>query len=84
MESSEHNWANISKTICPTMLVFGKKASWMLFFQNILTNPIISQIQFFMTSHFSTLYIYNVYRGRKLKLHCKEKRLIYFYYISLI
>ena len=22
MESSEHNWANISQTICPTMLVF--------------------------------------------------------------
>ena len=56
MESSEHNWANISETICPTMLVFGKKASWMFFFQNILTNPIISQIQYFMTSHFSTLF----------------------------
>ena len=23
-ESSEHNWANISETICPEMLVFGK------------------------------------------------------------
>ena len=56
MESSEHNWANISETIRPTMLVFGKKkASWMFFFQTILMNPIISQIQFFMTSHFSTL-----------------------------
>ena len=59
MESSEHNWANISETIYPTMLVFGKKASWMFFFQTILTNPIISQIQFFMTSHFSTLLVYN-------------------------
>ena len=56
MESSEHNWTNISETICPTMLVFGKKASWMFFFQTILMNPIISQIQFFMTSHFSTLF----------------------------
>ena len=55
MESSEHNWANISETICPTMLVFGKKASWMCFFQNILTNPIISQIQFLCRNHFSTL-----------------------------
>ena len=27
MESSERNWANISETICPTMLVFGKQAS---------------------------------------------------------
>ena len=24
MESSEHNWANISETICPAMLIFGK------------------------------------------------------------
>ena len=55
MESSKHNWASISETICLTMLVFGKKASWLCFFRNILTNPIISQIQFFMTSHFSTL-----------------------------
>ena len=29
--SSEHNWANISETICPEILVFGK-ASWMLLF----------------------------------------------------
>ena len=56
MESSEHNWANISETICPKLLTFGKQASWMLFFQNSLTNPIISQISFFMTSHFGTLY----------------------------
>ena len=32
MESSEHNWANISETVCPEMLVFGKEASWMLLF----------------------------------------------------
>ena len=31
MESSEGLiWANISETICPEMLVFGKLASWML------------------------------------------------------
>ena len=47
MESSEHNWANISETICPTMPVFGKQASWMLFFQAILTNPIISNFNFY-------------------------------------
>ena len=28
------------------MLIFGKKASWTLFFQNILTNPMISEISF--------------------------------------
>ena len=45
MESSEHNWANISEKICPTMLVFDNKASLVFSgFQNILTNPIISQI----------------------------------------
>ena len=32
MESSEYNWANISETICPEMLVFGKEASCMLLF----------------------------------------------------
>ena len=52
MESSEHK----RETICPTRLVFGKKASWVFFFQNILTNPIISQILFLMTSHFRTLF----------------------------
>ena len=28
---------------------------WLLFFRNILTNPIISQIKFFMSSHFRAL-----------------------------
>ena len=48
MESSEHNWANISETICPTMPVFVKYASWMLFFQAILVNPIISKCNFYI------------------------------------
>ena len=55
MEFSKYNWATISETICPKMLIFGKYASWTLFFQNILTNPMI-----FMTSHFSTLLKPNV------------------------
>ena len=46
MEFSKHNWATISETICPEMLIFGKEASWTFFFQNILTNPIISEISF--------------------------------------
>ena len=46
MEFSKHNWATISETICPEMLIFGKWASWTFFFQNILTNPIISEISF--------------------------------------
>lgn len=33
--------------------------------------------------HSYTFTVY-IYRGRKSKLHCKEKRIIYFYYISLI
>ena len=48
MELSEHNSANISETICPTMPVFGKQASWMLYFQAILTNPIISNFNFYI------------------------------------
>ena len=46
MELSKHNWATISETICPEMLIFSKQAPWTLFFQNILTNPIISEISF--------------------------------------
>ena len=46
MEFSKHNWVTISETICPEMLIFGNQASWTLFFQNILTNPIISEISF--------------------------------------
>ena len=47
MEFSKHNWATISETICPEMLIFGKYASWTLLFQNMLvTNPIISEISF--------------------------------------
>ena len=37
------------------MLVLGEKASWMLFFMNILINPIISKINIFMMSHLGTL-----------------------------
>ena len=47
MEFCKHNWATISETICPQMLIFGKQASWTLSFQNILTNPIISEISFY-------------------------------------
>ena len=47
MEFFKHNWATISGTICPEMLIFGEWASWTLFFQNILTNPIISEISFY-------------------------------------
>ena len=36
MESSEHNWAHISETICPEMLAFGEQASWMLLFSEYL------------------------------------------------
>ena len=39
MEFSKHNWATISETICPEMLII-----WHIFFQNILTNPMISEI----------------------------------------
>ena len=46
MEFSKHNWATILETICPEMFIFGKETSWTLLFQNILTNPIISEISF--------------------------------------
>ena len=39
-------WGTILETICPEMLFFGEYASWTLFFQNVLINPIISEISF--------------------------------------
>ena len=47
MEFSEYNR--------PEMLIFGKYASWTLFFQSILTNPIISEISLLWRHHFSTV-----------------------------
>ena len=89
MESSEHNWANISETICPKLLIFGEQASWTLFFQNSLTNPIISQISFFMTSHFGTLLdvrlkhqILHCFKRRHCeKLCCERTSQLYYFYM---
>ena len=47
--------ANIWLPNCNKMLIFGKQAFFIMFFPNILTNPIISKIQIFVTSHFRTL-----------------------------
>ena len=57
MEFSKYNWATISETICPEMLIFGKYASWTLFFQNILTNPITPEI-LFLWRHTLVLYFF--------------------------
>ena len=57
MESSEHNWANISETICPEMLVFGKQAYWMLLFSKYPDKyHIISQINTLLLPYFSCYY----------------------------
>ena len=77
MEFSEYNWATISETICPEMLIFGKQASWTLFFENILTNPIISEILFYdVTLQYSmTLYFFVCFTvidvGRSIDLDCR-------------
>ena len=53
MESSEHNWANISKTICPEMVVFfASRPLGCCSFQNILTNALISQINTLLLPYF--------------------------------
>ena len=59
MEFSKDNLVTISETICPEMLIFGKYASWTLSFQNILTNPIISEISF-LRCHTLVLYCLNI------------------------
>ena len=48
MAFSKYERAAISETICPEMLIVGKYASWTLIFQNILTNPMISEISFLL------------------------------------
>ena len=54
MESAEHNGAYISPTICTNRLIFGNGA---LFFLNMLTNRMTSQIWTFVTSLFSVHYL---------------------------
>ena len=58
MESSEHNWANISETICPEMLVLAAASRPLgcCSFQNILTNPIISQINTLLLPYLISYY----------------------------
>ena len=46
MESSENSGAHISSPICTNSLIFNKGTILFLFFLNMLTNPIISQIKF--------------------------------------
>ena len=54
MESSEHNWANISETICCQFLA--SRPLGRCSFQNILTNPIISQINTLLLPYFISYY----------------------------
>ena len=55
MESSKHNWANISETICPEMLA----RLWQVVLLDVILSeyPDKSQINFFMTSHFRTRFV---------------------------
>ena len=77
MEFSKHNWATISETICPEMLIFGKQASWTLFFQNILTNPMISEISF-LWRHTLVLYSQNILLdGCHLLFECQQKNPVF-------
>ena len=55
MESSEQASVYIYAAICTNRMVFDKGAFFTLFFLNVLTNPIISQIWIFVTSLFSSL-----------------------------
>ena len=57
MESSEHNWANISETICPECYNFlASSPLGCCSFQNIQTNPIISQINTLLLPYFKSYY----------------------------
>ena len=56
MGSPEHNHGNISSLIGAEMLNFGKEAFCTLFFLNITTKLVISQIKFLWRHHLGTLY----------------------------
>ena len=55
MESLKHKSPNIPPTNRNKMLIFAKKAFFIMLFANALINPIISKIRTFVTSHFSSL-----------------------------
>ena len=76
MEFSKHNWATISETICPEMLIFSKYASWIFFFHNILTNPMISEMSFLWRHHFSTLISGVIFFPSRAKEASKEAKKI--------
>lgn len=54
-KSAEHNSANISEPIRVYVLIISELAFFILLSLKIWTNPIISNIQMFVTSHFRTL-----------------------------
>ena len=56
MEPSEHNWANISETICSEMLVFHEVGLLDLVLSEYPDKSHNFTNLFFMTSHFRTLY----------------------------
>ena len=60
MGSSEHNRDNISSLIGGEKLNFGMEAFFILFFLNITTELVISQIKFLWRHHFSTLLLFVV------------------------
>ena len=55
MGSSEHNLGNISSLIGGKMLNFGMEAFFIMFFLDITTKLVISQIRFLWSHHFGTL-----------------------------
>ena len=74
MESSEYNWANISETICPEMLVFGKQAFWMFLFSEY---PIISQINTlllpYLISYYSSAFTINQFHNHDADVYAPQR-----------
>ena len=68
MESLEHNCGNISPTIYTNVLIFSKDTFVILIFRMISTNPLSSQILYFSTSHFATLFSLISFQSISVKL----------------
>ena len=80
MESLEHNCANISETICPEMLVLASRPLGHCSFQNILTNPIISQINTlllpYLISYYSSAFTINQFHNHDAEVYAPQRLVV--------
>ena len=83
MESSEHNCTNISETIAPKCQFLASRPLGCCSFQNILTNPIISQINklSYCISYYSFAFTINQFHNHDAQVYSPQS-LVFDFYLS--